>query len=406
MTTKQYQVTIFATDFKPMIGGVAEYTFHLANELHKLGRLDRVVTTVPQVDVYSFKVDAPKVWLVGEKLNKSNILIKKLNSLFYLCQLYGLIIINIIRRKISKEDTLFIINWIDSSLSKKLISIFHLFDIKYGIVLYGKDIIIGLKKDPHYFDRACKKSFILIIITNATLNLFQEIYPNGKTQKYYILKPGIDSTYLSQISNNSLASLEKQMQVELNDKIVISTVARLVKRKGVDSAIESLEPLLKENKKLLYAIAGDGEEYINLQNLIQERNLGSQVKLLGNITEQEKFALLQRSDIFVMPNHRQQGDDFEGFGISFIEASFFKNVAIGGRSGGAVEAIQDGKTGFLVDTDTDDAIEQLRDILSDLLATPDRIKSIAEDGHQYTIDNFQVSQLVGDFATYLSSTLS
>ena len=270
--------------------------------------------------------------------------------------------------------------------------------------MHGKDIIVTSKRDLDYFVKACKNSAILIFNSAATLNLFRELHPTIQTP-VYILQPGIDIAQIDCGSTQSIESLEQKLGVSLNDRLVISTVARLVRRKGIDTAIHALAPLLKANPQLLYAIGGDGEEYGALKNLIESLQLDSQIRLIGNITEGEKSALLQASSIFLMPNHRQQGDDFEGFGISFIEASFFRNVAIGGRSGGAVEAIQDGNTGFLIDTDTEHAVGQLRKLLSDLLATPERINSIAEVGHQFVIDNFQSSHLVSNFATGLPTKL-
>jgi phosphatidyl-myo-inositol dimannoside synthase len=399
----RYRVTIFAADFKPMLGGVAEYTFHLANELHKLGLLDRVITPVQQTETYAFKVEFPQIRGAELLTNSKNKILKKLDSVSYILQLYGSIARSIIRQKITTDRTLFIFNWIDNPLVKQLIPIFHTLKVRYGIILYGKDIIVGLRADPDRFDFACKNSSALIVITDATLNLFHELYPLGKTQDHCILKPGIDITYLSQSTDLALTTLAEKLQVELGDKTIISTVARLVKRKGVDLAIQALEPLLRENKNLIYAIAGDGEEYPNLQNLIESLNLESQVKLLGSIDELEKFALLQESSIFIMPNHRLQGEDFEGFGISFIEAAYFKNVTIGGRSGGAAEAIDDGKTGFLIDTDREHAVDRLRDLLRDLIAKPDLRAGMAEVGHQFVVDNFQSSYLVKKFADDLNA---
>jgi phosphatidylinositol alpha-1,6-mannosyltransferase len=55
--------------------------------------------------------------------------------------------------------------------------------------------------------------------------------------------------------------------------------------------------------------------------------------------------------------------DTEGFGIGFLEASACGKPAIGGRAGGAPEAVVDGQTGFLVDpsntADLGDAIFRL-----------------------------------------------
>jgi phosphatidyl-myo-inositol dimannoside synthase len=400
--TQRYRVTIFATDFKPMMGGVAEYTYHVAKELNRLGALDRVVTPNPQIEDYGFAVVAPSRSIEPARLQGQNILVRKLYSLSYLAQLYTIEAIALLRQKLTTHKTLAIINWIESPLAKRWVSLLQSCGLSYGIILHGKDLLVATKTDRDRFIKACQKSAILIFNSAATLNLFRECHPTIQTPTY-ILHPGIDIANIDCSSAEAIDSLERKLGTRLSDRLLISTVARLVERKGIDTAIHALAPILAANPQLLYAIGGDGEEYASLAALIETLQLNAQIKLLGNITAAEKSALLQASSIFLMPNHRLQGEDFEGFGISFIEAAFFGNVAIGGRSGGAVEAIQDRKTGFLIDTDTDEAIERLRQLLNDLLGAPERMKSIAECARQYVIDNFQASDLVDKFAEHLNA---
>jgi len=50
-----------------------------------------------------------------------------------------------------------------------------------------------------------------------------------------------------------------------------------------------------------------------------------------------------------MPNRELADHDTEGFGLVFLEANACEKTVIGGRAGGAVEAVQDNKTGLLVD---------------------------------------------------------
>ena len=63
-------------------------------------------------------------------------------------------------------------------------------------------------------------------------------------------------------------------------------------------------------------------------------------------SEQEKIALLEQSDLFIMPSivHKKS---IEGFGISYIEAACYGKPSIGGVFGGEADAIIEGKTGYL-----------------------------------------------------------
>ena len=64
--------------------------------------------------------------------------------------------------------------------------------------------------------------------------------------------------------------------------------------------------------------------------------------------EQLKVALLNESDLFLMPSviHKKS---VEGFGISFIEAASYGKGSIGGIDGGESDAIKESETGYLCD---------------------------------------------------------
>ena len=56
------------------------------------------------------------------------------------------------------------------------------------------------------------------------------------------------------------------------------------------------------------------------------------------------------ADVFAMVcRNRWMGLEQEGFGIVFLEAMRFGRPCVGGRAGGAPEAVEDGRTGLLVD---------------------------------------------------------
>ena len=97
-----------------------------------------------------------------------------------------------------------------------------------------------------------------------------------------------------------------------------------------------------------YISIGNGDEKKNLEKLKNELGLDKEVNFLYETNEQLKIALLNNSDLFLMPSVIYK-KSVEGFGISFIEAASYGKGSIGGKDGGAKDAILDGKTGFLCD---------------------------------------------------------
>ena len=57
-----------------------------------------------------------------------------------------------------------------------------------------------------------------------------------------------------------------------------------------------------------------------------------------------------------MPNRTMPDGDTEGFGLTFLEANACGRAVVGGRAGGAVEAVQDGVSGLLVNGERVDEI--------------------------------------------------
>ena len=86
----------------------------------------------------------------------------------------------------------------------------------------------------------------------------------------------------------------------------------------------------------------------NLEELKKQLGLEMQVTFLPRTEENLKIALLNESDLFLMPSVIYK-KSVEGFGISFIEAGSYGKGSIGGKEGGQADAIDEGKTGYLCD---------------------------------------------------------
>ena len=65
-----------------------------------------------------------------------------------------------------------------------------------------------------------------------------------------------------------------------------------------------------------------------------------------NIDFDLKISLIAESNLFLMPS-RIEKKSVEGFGISFVEAASYGIGSIGGKDGGASDAIDHNKTGLI-----------------------------------------------------------
>jgi phosphatidylinositol alpha-1,6-mannosyltransferase len=75
-----------------------------------------------------------------------------------------------------------------------------------------------------------------------------------------------------------------------------------------------------------------------LNKLANELNINNEVTFLKNVDFKLKIALIEKSNLYLMPS-RIDKRSVEGFGISFIEAASYGVGSIGGKDGGASDAI-------------------------------------------------------------------
>jgi phosphatidylinositol alpha-1,6-mannosyltransferase len=128
------------------------------------------------------------------------------------------------------------------------------------------------------------------------------------------------------------------------------TVARLVPHKGIDTTIHALKRLASRFPDLRYAVVGRGGELAAFATLARQEGVEDRVHFLTGITDEHLPLAYALATIYVGVS-RQTAKDVEGFGISLLEAQATATPVVAGRSGGMPDAVQDGETGLLVDSD-------------------------------------------------------
>jgi len=134
-----------------------------------------------------------------------------------------------------------------------------------------------------------------------------------------------------------------------------------------------------------YLIVGTGEEKQNLERLTRDLGIASLVTFVGYVPEAQLPDYYNVSDLFVMPNREESNGDIEGFGMVFLEAGASAKAVLGGRSGGASEAVLDGVTGLLADPQS---VEEITSCLKTLLGNSDLRAKLGEAGRRRAVNEF------------------
>ena len=213
---------------------------------------------------------------------------------------------------------------------------------KIFCLLHSKEINhkVGSQLNKRVIKSTNKANFV-IANSNFTKELAIKVGINSS--KIHVIFPGINKS--KNIENIFKVKAEKIFGDSF-PKII--TVARLDKRKGHDKILMTIKNLTSHYPKIKYVSIGFGEEEKNLINLFKELSLEKNVIFLKNIDENLKLSLMAESDLFLMPS-RIEKNSVEGFGISFIEAASYGVASIGGKDGGASDAIDHNKTGLICD---------------------------------------------------------
>jgi phosphatidylinositol alpha-1,6-mannosyltransferase len=191
--------------------------------------------------------------------------------------------------------------------------------------------------------------------------------------------PGVNVSEFSPANSSS----GNQLRAELGwtDRPVIVCVSRLMARKGQDELIRALPEIHQTSPMASLIIVGEGPYRKDLESLIKKFGLEEFVYLTGKVSQGDLAKWYAAGDVFAMPcRTRMGGWDVEGLGIVFLEGSATGLPVIVGDSGGAIDAVLDGETGYLVDgTNTSEIAQRI----SHLISNPDVAKRMGEAGRNW-----------------------
>ncbi len=187
-----------------------------------------------------------------------------------------------------------------------------------------------------------KKLDKIIAISNYTKNHLLIYCPELKV-KIEVITNGIS------LKKNKIIDSNKKPN---NKRKKILFIGLIKERKGLLQAIEACKYYYDNfSNNFTFKIVGHCNDkdiyYQKLQNKINEYNLFENILFLGSIPNDKLEKYYLESDLFLMPSINID-NNFEGFGLVFLEANTKGVACIGSKDCGTQDAIIDGKTGYLI----------------------------------------------------------
>lgn len=199
--------------------------------------------------------------------------------------------------------------------------------------------------------------------------------------------------------NKSLSRkcIEQEFNLDLEDKFLLISVGRQIRRKGQAWFIQEVLPLLPTNVILL--LIGEGSETKRIQQLKQQSAEGDRIILAGKVPQPLLQHAYDAADLFIMPNIPVP-NDMEGFGVVILEANEARTPAIASSLEGIRDVICDGVNGYLVEPLNPEKFARAiaKAIYHELLA-------LSESSYQHVLRHHQWNTIGPQYVDFFESVI-
>ncbi len=185
----------------------------------------------------------------------------------------------------------------------------------------------------------------------------------------------------------------KDPQVKREDNLVVS-VTRFTNQKRVNYLVEAFDLVVKAVPGARLEIYGAGRGREEIAQLIARRGLEERIKIFEPVAQEKLRTVYNRASVVVLNSVE------EGFGLTLSEAMLCGTAAIGARSGGITDIIENEQRGLLVEPDH--ASELAKAIQRMLQDTPLR-ERLAAAGHDFATRTYASGPLAERYAQIVRS---
>lgn len=196
-----------------------------------------------------------------------------------------------------------------------------------------------------------------------------------------------------------LAPLENVERSETEKKHIIYLGGVKV-RKGIRELLRGFAEFAKKHPNVAHVdVIGhyDPEHPLfgEMQTLLKEHGVTNQVTFHGVVEEDVRNQLLGQASVLALLS-RTKNYNFEGYGLSIIEANSLGIPALAAFDNGCAEAVKDGETGYTVNPDDPaDITKRLEDILLE--------NTIQSEACKAWFDAHNIDQMVATFEDHYTA---
>ncbi len=235
------------------------------------------------------------------------------------------------------------IAWLASKLCRARSAVYlHGFDITAPSRIYQNLWATRFKKLDH-------------VIVNSTPTRQLAMNAGVPENRISIIHPGVTLPERPQPAN-AIAAFKQRHGLE--GKKVLLSMGRLTTRKGLREFVEQALPtIVQQTPDCVLVIVGEAprnslgasiQSRESIEEAAKDHGIQDHLKFLGVITDPTALATVyESSDVHIFPV-RHIPDDPEGFGMVAIEAAAHGIPTVAFATGGIVDAVAEGQSGYLI----------------------------------------------------------
>ncbi|MEH2035025.1 glycosyltransferase family 4 protein [Nostoc sp.] len=235
-----------------------------------------------------------------------------------------------------------------------LLLLSYLLPIRFFIYLHGNDLLSTLHNPVlrSLFKLTLKRAEGIVCNSSYTRDYLRTAFRLDTPT--HVINPVIRPEKFGNnvASPSSLDDLRVRVRQAYNipdSAIVILSIGRLAKHKGFDRVIDNIPILLTFGVDVHYILCGQGPSESELKSLAHRLRVDKRVHFAGYVPEQELAGYYTACDIFAMLTLSDtKPNNMEGFGMAYLEASYFGKPIIAPRLGGVLDTVQHEENGILV----------------------------------------------------------
>lgn len=219
------------------------------------------------------------------------------------------------------------------------------------VYLHGLDVVAQHPLYRAMWHPTIRRMDGVIANSKPTAQLARDL--GVSSEKIRIVHPGVA---LPAAPQNAKALEAFRQRHRLGEHRVLLSVGRLTTRKGVREFVQhALPEIIRAAPDTLLAVVGDAptdslnasvQTRASIQAAADAAGIGQHVRFLGLITDQELACAYESAALHIFPI-RYLPNDPEGFGMVAIEAAAHGLPTVAFATGGVVDAVSPGQSGYL-----------------------------------------------------------